>query len=254
MNPVLEHILATDSVSDGTATLPLRHPDFPNLRVHMDPREGAFLAEIIRAVDPATTLEIGMAYGVSTLYICDALAGLGHPARHLAMDPFQSTQWRDIGLKNIRQAGYGEMLEFHEARSELVLPELLAQGRTIDFALIDGWHTFDQVMVEFYYLNRLLRVGGVIAFDDSDRRSVNRVVRYALNYPGYEVFRSSAALATPGGLPGRVRRGLRLMPAAEKLFRRDLLYRDWDLNVLGSCVALRKTAEDNRSSGWYRDF
>jgi predicted O-methyltransferase YrrM len=254
MNAVLERILTTESVTDGTAVLPLRHPDFSSLAVHMDPAEGAFLAEIIRETDPATSLEIGMAYGVSTLYICEALAGLGHYVRHIVVDPFQSTQWRGIGLRNVHEAGYGHFVHFHEARSEFCLPALLDQGTTVEFALIDGWHTFDQVMLEFYYLNRMLSIGGVAVFDDADRRSVNRAIRYILNYPGYEVLKRQGEPPARLSLKGRARRAAAKIPGIEHIVRRDVLYRDWDLNVLGSCVALRKTKEDQRSSGWYRDF
>jgi predicted O-methyltransferase YrrM len=253
MNAVLREILATNSVSDGTSTLPLRHPDFPSLNVHMDEAEGALLAEIVRLTDPSISLEIGLAYGISTLHICEALAGLDHPARHIVMDPFQSTQWRGIGLANLARAGFDALVEFHETRSELLLPVLVARGTTIDFALVDGWHTFDQVMVEFYYIDRLLRVGGVVVFDDADRPSVNRVIRYALNYPGYEAFRTNR----PAGrrtLRGVIRRGLGRLPGAKRLLRPDVVSRDWDLGIFGSCVALRKTAAVSRSSGWYRDF
>ena len=253
MNAVLHEILATNSVTDGTSTLPLRHPDFPSLSVHMYEAEGALLAEVVRLVDPWISLEIGMAYGISTLHVCEALSGLGHPARHIVMDPFQSTQWRGIGLKNLARAGFDRLIEFYETRSELVLPALLEKGTTIDFALIDGWHTFDQVMVEFYFIDRLLKVGGVVVFDDADRPSVNRVIRYALNYPGYEAFRTNR----PAGrrtIKAMIRRGLGRLPGAKRLLRPDFLNRDWDLGIFGSCVALRKTAAVNRSSGWYRDF
>jgi predicted O-methyltransferase YrrM len=252
MNAVLYRILATETVTDGVVTLPLRHPDHPSLSVHLDAAEGKLLGDIIAAVDPVTTLEIGMAYGVSTLYICDALATLGHPVQHIVLDPFQSTQWRGIGLRNVRQAGYGSMIEFHEERSELALPRLVESGRAVDFAFVDGWHTFDQVMVEFYYLDRMLRPGGVVAFDDADRRSVNRAIRYAMNYPSYEVYPTREARSV--SWRGRLRRALGRLPGADRIVRRDVLHRDWDLGILGSCVALRKAREEPRSSGWYRDF
>ncbi len=254
MNAVLREILTTESVTDGTRTLPLTHPDFPSLPVHMDAVEGALLAEIVQKVDPATSLEIGMAYGISTLYICEALAALGHPARHIVMDPFQSTQWRGIGLRNVARAGYGDVLDFHEARSEFLLPALVEAGTTIEFALIDGWHTFDQVMVEFYFIDRMLRAGGVVVFDDADRRSVNRVIRYALNYPHYEAFRTNTPARDRVSMRARLRRVLARLPGVGRTVRSNILRPDWDLNVFGSCVALRKTGDSSRSSGWYCDF
>lgn len=254
MNAVLESILSSSTVTDGERTFPLRHPDFPALPVHMDAEEGKVLQAIVRRVRPERSLEIGFAYGVSTLYICDELSRLGHSVHHIVMDPFQSTQWRGIGLRNVREAGFGHIVDFREEYSEIALPKLVADGVTIDFALIDGWHTFDQVMVEFYYINRLLRVGGVVAFDDADRRSVNRAVRHALTYPAYRVFADGEPRAHKTSLAGRLRRAASRLPMADTILRPDFINRDWDLGVFGSCVALEKIAEDRRSSGWDRSF
>ena len=65
MNPVLEQIITTLEVTDGTVTLPLRHPSVPHLPVAIDPEEGRFLGRIIDAVKPSVSLEIGMAYPAS---------------------------------------------------------------------------------------------------------------------------------------------------------------------------------------------
>ena len=254
MNSVLERIIDTQQVSDGGHSLPLSHPDFPNLAVAVDRAEGALLQRVIAEVEPRTSLEIGCAYGVSTLYICEALASLSHSARHIVLDPFQSTQWRGIGIRNVHDAGFGSLIDFREQYSELALPHLVCEGVTLDFALVDGWHTFDQVMVEFYYLNRLLRVGGVIVFDDADRRSVNRVVRHALAYPAYRVYGTEQTTQPECSALGRLRRGLATVPAVSRIVKADLLHRDWDLGIFGSCVAIQKVADDKRSSGWDREF
>jgi predicted O-methyltransferase YrrM len=254
MTTVLEQILSTQSVSDGRQTLPLRHPDFPDLPVHVDEREGAFLQSIIRQVQPETSLEIGFAYGISTLYICEELSRMNRPVRHIVTDPFQTTQWRGIGLRNVLQAGFEPIVDFREERSEQLLPRLLADNTTLDFALIDGWHTFDQVMVEFYYLNRMLRVGGVLVFDDADRRSVNRVIRHALTYPAYRVYGAEAVPARAISAAGRLRRAVGSLPGASTVLRADFIHRDWDLGVLGSCVAIEKIRDDKRSSGWDAAF
>jgi predicted O-methyltransferase YrrM len=254
MNPVLEQIVTSDTVTDGTAVLPLRHPSVPSLPVAVDPAEGRFLGHIIDTVQPQVSLEIGMAYGVSTLYLCEAFAQLPHPVRHIVMDPFQTEQWRGIGLRNVTAAGYAHMVDFHEARSEFLLPTLLAEGTRIDFAFVDGWHTFDQVMVEFYYLNRMLRLGGVIAFDDAERRGINRVIRHALSYPAYEVFEPERGRSAEVSVAGRIRRKLSRMPSASRVIRRDVLNRDWDLGIHSTCVAIRKTSEDRRGSSWEADI
>jgi predicted O-methyltransferase YrrM len=250
MNNVLETILDTQQISDGGQSLPLRHPDFPNLAVAIDRAEGALLQRVIADVQPRTSLEIGCAYGVSTLFICEALASLAHPSRHIVLDPFQSTQWRGIGIKNAHAAGYGPLIDFREEYSELALPQLVRDGTRLEFALVDGWHTYDQVMVEFYYLNRMLQVGGVIVFDDADRRSVNRVVRHALAYPAYRVYGTELTVQPTCSALGRLRRRVATVPGVSSIVKSDVLHRDWDLGILGSCVAIQKVAEDKRSSGW----
>jgi len=270
MNAVLADILTSQQVSDGTTSFPLRHPDFPDLPVAVDPGEGALLQRIVDHIRPARSLEIGCAYGVSSLYICEALSRLpaaaqasasatasARPAgapRHIVVDPFQSTQWRGIGIKNIRDAGFSSLVDFREQRSEVALPRLLEEGMTLDFAFVDGWHTFDQVMVEFYFINRLLRVGGVIAFDDANRRSINRVVRHALTYPAYRVYATERGESARPTVLGRSRHALTRVPAISGILRPDFLRKDWDLGILGTCVAIQKVTDDKRSSGWDRAF
>ena len=254
MNTILENIISSQQVTDGESTYPLRHPDFPNLPVAVDRTEGTFLQKIIKDLKAQRTLEIGCAYGVSTLFMCEAAASLPAFAQHIVIDPYQRTQWRGIGLKHVVDAGYGFLVDFREEPSEIVLPSLVKAGVTLDFAFVDGWHTFDQVMTEFYYLNRLIRVGGVIAFDDADRRSVNRAIRHALTYPAYRVYGTSRPETPKPSVLGRGRHALGKLPAISSIVRPDVLNKDWDLGILGTCVAIQKVDADARSSGWDRTF
>jgi hypothetical protein len=170
------------------------------------------------------------------------------------LDPYQHGKWRGIGLSNLRDAGFESLVEFHEEPSELFLPKLVASGRRIDLAFVDGLHRFDQACVEFYYINRLLRAGGVVLFDDAARRPVNRVVRHALAYPAYEVYGSTQDAPTGRSVAGSVRVRLAQLPAIRRLIRADVLERDWDLGILGRCVGLRKVAEDERPTHWDTEF
>src|SRR3954468_5428243 len=132
-NPVLARILSPHQVTDGTATLNLNHPETPGRDSHLREDEGALLQRIIDEIRPTATLEVGMAYGISTLYIMDALRRSGRPAAvHYALDPFQSTLWRGIGVQHVREAGYESSLRFIEERSELALPELVRKGVKVD--------------------------------------------------------------------------------------------------------------------------
>jgi predicted O-methyltransferase YrrM len=254
MNPVLARILFTETVGEGAESTTLRHPEFPDRFSHVTQSTGELLQRAVRDVQPAVSLEIGLAYGVSTLFICDAIAALPRPGVHIVLDPYQNGKWRGLGLRNLREAGFEPLIEFHEEPSELFLPKLLESGRRVDLAFIDGLHRFEQACLEFYYVNRLLRPGGVVLFDDAGRRSVNRVVRHALTYPAYEVYATTDEQPAGRSLVGSVRRRVARVPAVRRLVRPDVLQRDWDLRILGRCVGLRKIAEDERPAHWDVDF
>ncbi len=79
MNRVLEDILRTGYTKtvDGESI---------KINSNISREEGGFLQEIINELKPTRTLEIGLAYGVSALFICDALAKIPS-ARHVIIDP-----------------------------------------------------------------------------------------------------------------------------------------------------------------------
>ena len=226
MNLVLKEILETGRVSDGEQTLPLTS--------FMDEKEGDLLARVVDSVRPTTSLEVGFAYGVSTLFVCEALARIGTPARHIVVDPFQFSEWRGIGLRNVKSAGYEAFLELREQRSEIALPRLLQEKTELDMAIIDGWHTFDHALVDFFYVNKMLRIGGVIVLDDSSMPSVGKLVDHILTYGCYRVFG---------------------IPRGPSLFVRRLAHlAAFKSSKWPSAIALQKVAADDRRWDWYKHF
>jgi predicted O-methyltransferase YrrM len=253
MHPLLEEIYATKTVTDGTHTYSALNPR--NQRpTYMDQAEGALLQRMIAAVRPSVTLEIGMAYGISTVFICEALARLPHAATHIVMDPLQGRMWRNIGLRNVKAAGYGDLVRFFEEPSEYCLPRLAQEGTQIQLALIDGVHTFDQCVVESYYIDRMLPPGGAIVFDDVSWRAVRRAVRYVLSQGTYEVRDHTGPPYRGTSMLGRGRKALGHFELAQRLLNRDFLTPDWDLGISGSCVALVKTAPRSPTYGDDRRF
>src|SRR5687767_2229725 len=85
MNEVLRDIVATKTVHaiDGKR---LEHV------AGITPDEGELLARLIRELKPSVSLEVGLAYGTSALYICDALAEV-EAKKHYIVDPNQSSEW-----------------------------------------------------------------------------------------------------------------------------------------------------------------
>lgn len=223
MNPVLTEILQSQSVTtpDGQR-LPLHS--------HLPPLEGALLQRWLAHHRPARLLEIGMAYGVSTLFILDAVSW---PLEHFhIIDPFQSGEWQGVGLENLSRAGFRARFRWHEQLSELCLPEFLRQGLRFDFAFVDGWHSFDQALVEFFYVNRMLDVGGIVVFDDVHLPSLQKILRYVDGYESYR--RLKIPEETLRSVPMKVRSMMDLPPAR--------------------IVGFEKLAQDQRNWDWFRDF
>ena len=99
------------------------------------------------------------------------------------MPTYLAVSWATV----LKRAGFWDMIEFHELPSYLCLPELERRGVKIDFAFIDGNHTFDYVLVDLFLIDKLLNVNGIIVLDDANYASVKKVCRYALTNLPYVV-------------------------------------------------------------------
>ena len=157
---------------------------------YIDAACGALLQATIRAMRPKIGVEVGLAFGISTLYILEAFAEVG-AEKLIGMDPAQHDEcWRGGGLHNIGRAGYEHLYEFHGETSQQVLPALVGRGQRIDFAFIDGWHTFDHVLLDFFYIDQMLNVGGVVVFDDVGYPSIKRVCDFVITNRDYDLYDS----------------------------------------------------------------
>ncbi len=92
--------------------------------------EGEAIYKVVREENARSTLEVGMAWGLSTLYMCQALKDNGG-GRHVAIDPFQAKGYGCAGVRHVQEAGLGEILEFHEEPSQLLLPQACQRGPPI---------------------------------------------------------------------------------------------------------------------------
>ncbi|MEX0774305.1 MAG: class I SAM-dependent methyltransferase [Phycisphaeraceae bacterium] len=156
------------------------------LQHHINPDEGRVLRDLVAQHRPKQTLEIGMGTGLSGLYICWGLARAGG-GRHVAIDPFQKAEfWQGRGLALRDHVGLTPVFDWIGQPDDLALPRMVAEGRKIDFALIDGDHRFEAALLDFYYIDKLLPVGGICTIDDTDWPSVWRVVQFALLHRDYE--------------------------------------------------------------------
>ena len=237
--------------------LPLESGGWTAMNVWIPRDEGELLYSIIRELRPAQTIEIGLANGLSTLFITAALEANG-TGEHVAIDPFQASDWNNVGIGLVRQAGLAHRLRVIEKPSHQALPELEQAGFRTQFAFVDGSHLFEYVGADFLCLNRLLDVGGAVAFDDSDWPAIRKLLRFiVLNRP-YVVHRPDAVIEPPPGSASAGRRvaraALRRIPRLQTTLAPDFRVSDEDLFLRGRCVVLRKTADDSGRDSQVPDF
>ena len=134
-----------------------------------------------------------MAYGVSTNYILQGHQVVSKESdksstrRHIAIDPNQNTQWNAIGLYSVMRAGLHRMLKVIEEPSYLALPRLVQAGEKFELILIDGMHTFDHTLLDFFYADLLLSPSGVMIFDDKQMAAVGKVIDFVLKNRSYRL-------------------------------------------------------------------
>ena len=66
----------------------------------------------IQTVKPEVTLEVGFGCGISTLFVCDALVANDTECKHIVLDPYQRTIFRNIGLQYVQRPGYEHLIPY----------------------------------------------------------------------------------------------------------------------------------------------
>ena len=253
IHPLVENILATRRT---------KLPDGSDVSADsFIPRdECVLLYEMIAMCRATRAVEVGMAYGVSTLCIADAIhrnaQGEGTAARLVSIDSHQSISFRGAGAHLIARAGYSSLLALIEETSQAALPRLVAAGERFQFGFIDGWHTFDHALVDFFFIDLLLEAGGIVVFDDVGYPAINALVRFVLANRDYELVKTNQYL-DPRPLGLRIRVGVKRM--LRRLARTDRdpseantrLFRTIEL---AHAVALRKRGGDRRPFDHFERF
>jgi predicted O-methyltransferase YrrM len=173
--------------SEGTVLARADGRDRELFPVSISESEGLALRDWVQREGAVRTLETGLGFAVSTLFIFEALLANGTKVRHVASDPYQlsglpthSTTYVGSGLQILEDAGVRDLVEFYEEESQITLPRLLAEGRQFDLAFLDGNHRFEGVLLDLVYSGRLLKEGGIVFVDDVQLPGVARAVNFCL--------------------------------------------------------------------------
>jgi predicted O-methyltransferase YrrM len=155
----------------------------PKLNSHINKVEGHYLEKTILNNKFTNVLEIGLAYGISSLYMCNALSKT--KGSLISIDPTQKSQFHNYGKKLIKKNKFDKLHRLIEKNSYIALPELLIESKLqnilYDMIFISGWHTFDHTLVDFFYADKLIKIGGYIIIKDIRLDSVTQVIDFLSN-------------------------------------------------------------------------
>jgi len=73
-----------------------------------------------------------------------------------------------------------------EENSNTALPRLYAEARRYELIFLDGWKTPDHLIMDVYFSARLLKVGGILVFDDTRMKAVRRTNKLLVTHYGFE--------------------------------------------------------------------
>jgi hypothetical protein len=124
---------------------------------------------LIRHLRPANVVETGVAHGVTSRFILEALETIG-AGRLWSIDlpPLNPTTRQEVGVA-VRQTGVPlDRWTYIAGTSRRRLPALLSRLGRIDLFIHDSMHSNRNVIFELECAWRYLSAGGVIVVDDID--------------------------------------------------------------------------------------
>lgn len=130
----------------------------PAISTSITERETERLREL--ANGQLNVLEIGAAYGYSTVVLAQQAAWV------TSIDPHLAHHSAAAQGANLKAYGVREQVDVYQSYSQHVLPDLVETGEEFDLIFIDGDHTAAGVRFDLEHALRLIKPGGVIAVHD----------------------------------------------------------------------------------------
>jgi predicted O-methyltransferase YrrM len=119
------------------------------------------LYNLIHKYQYQNCVELGTSLGYSTMHLAKGLP------LHASVTTIEGAEeLAKVAQKHFAAAGLSEKINVKVGRFDEVLPELIAQYPTIDFAFIDGNHTYEATIDYFHQFLAKKNNSSVFVFDD----------------------------------------------------------------------------------------
>lgn len=126
--------------------------------------KGRILNTVVRIMRSKKCLELGTAYGMSALFIIEALKSIGEATSHLTT--VEGLELQFLLASKMLNTRYGDQVSCHLGFTEDVLPELVKSLGKIDFMFHDAAHSKEAYIRDFNLVLPILAPGSVVLIDD----------------------------------------------------------------------------------------
>jgi predicted O-methyltransferase YrrM len=142
-------------------------------------------------------LEIGMGYGISSIYILLALKkSINNDKKLVSIDMLESKQWKNFGMKILK---FFEMIKYHqliENMHYIELPKIVEMKENFDFIFINSWYSFENMIVILFYCSKILRKDGIIIINEIYQPNIYKCIKFIdNNYKFFKKINSPPSLA-----------------------------------------------------------
>jgi predicted O-methyltransferase YrrM len=144
--------------------------------------EGITIYDTIIKNNFSKCLEIGMGYGISSIYILLALQKNPNNEKKLvSIDLLQSTQWKNFGIKILK---FFNMIKYHKLIENIhyiELPKIVANKENYEFIFINSWYSFENMIIILFYCSKILQKDGIIIINEIYQPGIYKCIKYIDN-------------------------------------------------------------------------
>ena len=150
---------------------PIQPSDFEHAYLPISKEQGAAIRQLIVQNDCKNVVEFGTSFGISTIYLADAVRQIG--GKVITTELLESKAAR--AKQNISKAGLSDYVEVRIGDAMETLKEF---SEPIDFLFLDGWK--DLYLPLFQLLEPRFHAGTVIYADNMDMAGTQYYGNYVL--------------------------------------------------------------------------
>ena len=149
-------------------------------------RKGRLLSAAVKFFQPHRIVELGTAYGISSLFMGYALEELEVENDAPIIHTLEGFEPQATLSKELLQRELGKLVQCVHGRADQALASLAKSAGEIDFVFHDAGHSYDDYLHDFTALLPHMKSGSILLLDDIRWDDPRYVTRPARTYEGWQ--------------------------------------------------------------------